>query len=143
VDPYGGVFGPGLYSFVGEVKLSNDDIRSMQTVSEEATVAGDPLNGHVILFENANFRGQHVHIFQPEKDLSVLGFDNITSSIVVESGNWSFFFDHQFDGSYTRQPIFGLGSIHGSKLLASGTIPSHLFSRALRQQRTAMLLTTR
>ena len=81
----------------------------MQAVPQEATISGDPFNGHVVLFEDANFRGQHAHIFQPEKDLSVLGFDNITSSIVVESGNWSFYFDDQFDGSYAQQPIFGPG----------------------------------
>jgi len=109
-NPFPGVvIGPGLYRFVGEKKLSNDKIRSMMTVPDEPTMPGEPLNGHVILFEHANFRGEHQHLFEAQKDLGAVAFDKKTSSIVVESGNWSFYFDTEFDGSYPLQPIFGPG----------------------------------
>lgn len=48
--------------------------------------------GHVILFEHANFRGRHRHIFQNEEDLFHTDspndehFNDITSSIVVLDG---------------------------------------------------------
>jgi hypothetical protein len=53
------ILGPGLYPFVGTVKLTNDNIRSLMPVTDAPTMAGDPLNGEVILFENENFRGAH------------------------------------------------------------------------------------
>jgi hypothetical protein len=39
------------------------------------------------------------------------GFDfaSITSSMVIELENWSFFFDQQLDGSYPDQPVIGPG----------------------------------
>jgi Beta/Gamma crystallin len=109
VSPFPVVLGPGLYRFVGNFKLVNDQIRSMTTVDAEPTLTGDPLDGHLILFEHAQFRGQHQHVFEPVPDLGVTGFDNITSSLVVETGNWSLFSDTQFDGSFPQQPVFGPG----------------------------------
>jgi hypothetical protein len=109
VSPFPVVLGPGLYRFVGNFKLVNDQIRSMTTVDTEPTLTGDPLDGHLILFEHAQFRGQHQHVFEPVPDLGVTGFDNITSSLVVETGNWSLFSDTQFDGSFGQQPVFGPG----------------------------------
>jgi hypothetical protein len=109
VSPFPVVLGPGLYRFVGDVKLVNDQIRSMTTVDAEPTVSGDPLGGHLILFEHAHFRGGHQHVFQPVPDLAALGFDDMTSSIVVETGNWSLFGDTQFDGSFPQLPVFGPG----------------------------------
>jgi hypothetical protein len=108
-SPFPVVLGPGLYRFVGDFKLVNDQIRSMTTVGAEPTLSGDPLDGHLILFEHARFRGQHQHVFEPVPDLGATGFDNITSSMVVETGNWSLFGDTQFDGSYPQQPVFGPG----------------------------------
>lgn len=103
------VLGPGLYPFVGDFQLLNDNIRSMMAVSDAPTMSGDPLDAHAILFENENFRGAHLHVFQAETDLGSLGFDNKTSAIVVEAGNWSFYSDTQFDGSYPQEPVFGPG----------------------------------
>jgi hypothetical protein len=57
----------------------------------------------VILFEHANFRGAHRHVFQRENDLAATAggvtgaepadgkFDGVTSSIVVVRGTWEFF----------------------------------------------------
>ena len=70
---------------------------------------GAPLDSHAVLFEDAQFHGSHQHVFQPVTDLGDFGFSQITSSIVVESGNWTFFGDTQFDDSYPGDPVFGPG----------------------------------
>jgi hypothetical protein len=109
VSPYPMVLGPGLYRFVGDFKLVNDQIRSMTTVDTEPTVSGDPLDDHLILFEHAGFRGRHQHVFEAVPDLGADDFDDIASSMVVETGDWSVFSDTEFDGSFAQQPVFGPG----------------------------------
>jgi Beta/Gamma crystallin len=99
-DPFPVVLGPGLYRFVGEYKIANDAIASLQSVDDPPTIAGDPLDGHIVLFEHANFHGDHRHVFGAEPNLADNNFDNVTSSIVADSGNWSLFFDSQMDGSF-------------------------------------------
>jgi Beta/Gamma crystallin len=108
-SPLPAILGPGLYSFVGDVKLPNDSIRSMTTVTADPNMFGAPLDSHTVLFEHAQFHGPHQHVFQPVTDLGDFGFSQITSSIVVESGNWTFFGGTQFDGSYPGNPVFGPG----------------------------------
>jgi hypothetical protein len=108
--PYGVILGPGLYRFVNSYKLENDRIRSLQPVDEVPTMPGEPLTAFVTLFEHVNFRGNHVHLFEAQTDLdSSVNFAGITSSLVVELGNWSFYFDTEFDGSYPGQPVVGPG----------------------------------
>ena len=50
----------------------------------------------VILFEHANFHGQHKHVFRQESNLNA-GDDNFfndkVSSMVVVDGHWEFFKD--------------------------------------------------
>jgi hypothetical protein len=61
---------------------------------------------HVILFEHANFHGAHKHVFDLEPDLNAAddksfndkSFDDITSSIVILEGKWTFFEDPNFQG---------------------------------------------
>jgi len=101
------VLGPGLYRFVGDFKITNDAIASLRSVTDDPTMPGEPLDGHVVLFEHANFHGGHRHVFVAEPNLGANDFDNVTSSLVVESGNWSFFFDSQMDGHYP--PVVGPG----------------------------------
>jgi hypothetical protein len=109
-DPYPVILGPGLYRFVGDYKLVNDQIRAMQPVDQEPTMPGEALNGYVTLFEHANFRGHHLHLFEGNSDLDAdYGFAKKASSLVVELGNWSFFFDTQSDGSYPGSPVVGPG----------------------------------
>lgn len=107
--PFDAILGPGLYPFVRSVKLPNDAIRSLMPVADAPTMTGDPLGGEAILFENADFRGAHQHVFRAEGDLGKFDFARKTSAIVVKSGNWSFYSDTQFDGSYPQQPVFGPG----------------------------------
>ena len=66
---------------------------------------------HVILFEHANFRGAHKHVFQAEANLNADGddfFNDKTSSIVVLDGRWTFFVDSNFVGEVGG--ILGPGS---------------------------------
>src|SRR5690348_2912942 len=49
-DAYPVVLGPGLYRFVGDVGIANDDMSSLMSVADPPTVTGDPLDAHVILF---------------------------------------------------------------------------------------------
>jgi hypothetical protein len=54
---------------------------------------------HCILFELANFRGAHRHVFVAEPNLAASddpAFNNKTSSIVVLEGEWEFFADEDF-----------------------------------------------
>ena len=48
--------------------------------------------GHLILFEHAGFQGRHMHIFRTT-DYVGDDFNDITSSFVILSGVWEFFFD--------------------------------------------------
>jgi hypothetical protein len=109
-NPYEVVLGPGLYRFVNIFKLVNDRIRSLQPVDDAPTLQGDPLTAFVTLFEHVNFRGNHVHLVEAQTDLdSSVDFAGATSSLVVELGNWSFYSDTEFDGSYPGQPVVGPG----------------------------------
>jgi hypothetical protein len=85
------VLGPGLYPRLEDVAIRNKDMSSLQTVDQEPTVSADPVAAHIILFEHAQFRGSHEHVFQKLDNLGAgddNSFDNITSSIVVLAGTW-------------------------------------------------------
>ena len=107
ITPYPVVLGPGLYSFVGKVKITNDDLSSLMTVTEPATMIGDALNAHAILFEHAGFHGDHRHVFTQEPNLPDNDFNDVTSSIVIAQGNWSFFRNSGYDTAYG--PVLGPG----------------------------------
>ena len=100
-----------LYPFVGSFKLRNDNIRSLELVDDPPNMQGQPLSSYLTLFENVNFRGSHVHVFGEQTDLGALGFSGVTSSLMVELGNCSFFSDTEFDGSYPGAPVVGVGFI--------------------------------
>jgi len=107
ITPYSVVLGPGLYGFVGAFKINNDDMSSLATVADPPTMTGDPLNAHAILFQHGQFHGDHRHVFVAEPNLPDNEFNDITSSIVVEEGNWSFFRNSGFDTAYP--PVLGPG----------------------------------
>ena len=86
--PYPVVLGPGLYNFVGKFKIADHDMSSLAAVADSPTITGDPLNAHAILFEHGLFHGDHRHIFTQEPNLPDNAFNDVTSSIVVEQGNW-------------------------------------------------------
>ena len=97
-DGFDVVLGPGLYRSMGSFKLEDNRIVSLVSVDEQPTMPGVPLEAHVVLFQHANFRGDHRHVFGREGDLSNNSFAGLTSSVVVKLANWSFFKDAQFVG---------------------------------------------
>lgn len=101
------VLGPGLYDFVGKFKITNDDMSSLTTVAELPTITGGPLDAHAILFEHGHFHGDHRHVFVAESNLPDDGFSDVTSSIVIEQGNWSLFRNSGFNTDYG--PVLGPG----------------------------------
>jgi hypothetical protein len=65
---------------------------------------------HVILFEHAQFHGQHKHVFDKEPNLNADDdhyFNDKVSSLVVLEGNWAFYADSGFQRPYP--PILGPG----------------------------------
>ncbi|HSY41303.1 MAG TPA: beta/gamma crystallin-related protein [Polyangia bacterium] len=106
-DPFPVVLGPGLYRSVTQFKIANDSIASLRSVTAPPTVAGEPLVAHTVLFEHAAFHGGHRHVFEQAENLDDNGFNDATSSLVIELGNWTFFRDSEFDGHYP--PIAGPG----------------------------------
>jgi hypothetical protein len=71
---------------------------SLQPVTTPPTVSGQHFdeNGHVILFEHANFHGRHKHVFVTEFNLNAPDdnfFNDKVSSLAVLASNWMFFRD--------------------------------------------------
>jgi hypothetical protein len=69
---------------------------------------------HVILFEHAQFHGQHKHVFRAEPNLNAADdnfFNDKVSSLVVLEGNWAFYADSKFQKQYP--PILGPGLYPG------------------------------
>jgi hypothetical protein len=65
---------------------------------------------HVILFEHANFHGAHKHVLSAEANLAASDdnfFNDRVSSIVVPTGEWTFFKDINFANQYP--PKLGSG----------------------------------
>jgi beta/gamma crystallin len=117
VGQYAKVLGVGLYPFVGNVDIQNDDMSSLQPVSGPSTTVGDPIEGHVILFEHANFHGAHKHVFRAEPNLNAGDdsfFNDKVSSLAVLGGTWAFFRNANFNGQYAQSLGPGLYSFVGN-----------------------------
>jgi hypothetical protein len=75
----------------------------------------------VILFENADFEGNHKHVFSAIENLRVLidpfNFNDKTSSLVVIEGEWQFFKDFEYENPFPA--ILGPG-IYSSVTAALG-----------------------
>ena len=97
---------PGLYPFVGNIGIQNDDMSSLEIVQGGATIQGlSQPEGHVVLFENAGFHGQHKHVFTLEGNLNASDdnfFNDRVSSIVVEQSVWAFYRNSGMNGQYPR-----------------------------------------
>ncbi|MGB9137075.1 MAG: beta/gamma crystallin-related protein [Pseudonocardiaceae bacterium] len=111
-DPYPPILGLGLYPKVSTVGIKNDDMSSLQWTRESPTIVGVPLNNHVILFEHANFRGAHKHVFTAEPNLNADDddfFNDKTSSLAVLKGNWAFYSNAGLHSQDQYPPILGPG----------------------------------
>lgn len=94
---------PGIYPFIDEVGLADDDMSSLRSVADVTVTFGETVLGEVILFRDANFGGPHKHVINAEPNLNADddGFfnDNVSSFVVLE-GNWKFFRDAGFYDDY-------------------------------------------
>ena len=62
--------------------------------------------GEITLFEDAGFRGRQVTLRSDAGDLSRMGFNDKTSSVIVRSGTWEVCSDSNFRG---RCEVIGPG----------------------------------
>ncbi|MEO7404293.1 MAG: beta/gamma crystallin-related protein [Burkholderiales bacterium] len=68
--PFPVVLGPGLYSFVGDARINDDDLSSLCPTDRDATIHGARFEGHAILFDHPRFHGAHKHVFAAEGNLN-------------------------------------------------------------------------
>jgi hypothetical protein len=118
---YPPILRPSLYPGL-PAGIKNDDMSSLQAVNAAPTVSGGPLDGHVILFEHANFHGAHKHVFTREPNLNAPDdnfFNDKVSSLHILSGLWVFFRDSLFQNPYAGGTEFG-PAIDGSSVEALG-----------------------
>ena len=108
-DDYPVILGPGLYSHVSQVSISDHGLSSLRVVDQPATTGGVPLNTHMVLFEYLHLRGQHRHLFSSWPFLNVSGETTgpTAESFVIEKGNWQFFMEDGFTGALG--PVLGPG----------------------------------
>jgi hypothetical protein len=102
---------PGGYPFVTNIGIRNDDMSSLEPVSQPATVRNpERLQDGVMLFENAAFHGAHKHVLRAEPNLNASDdnfFNDKVSSLVVSSGEWAFFPDSGFQPD-TKRVVLGV-----------------------------------
>ena len=109
-NPYPAILGPGLYKSVAQYGIPNDDMSSLQPTNQPANKRGDPLDYHIILFKNAEFRGDHKHVFGPEPNLNASddnSFNDAVSSLGILNGSWELYKNYNFNSPYP--PILGVG----------------------------------
>src|SRR5258708_39839766 len=83
-QPYPPILGPGIYRFVGTVGIKHDGLSSLRSTASAATTQRQPLTAHALLFQHANFHGDHRHVFTAEPDLTATGSTDLKPSAVVE-----------------------------------------------------------
>lgn len=112
--PYTILLGNGIYSYVGDYNLPNDDLSSLQLSVQQPGAAppviGDQAFGEIILFEHESFRGAHKHVYQAEPDLGAQddsSFLNKASSMWIWFGAWAL----SSQGNYQQiMPAWNLAS---------------------------------
>jgi hypothetical protein len=110
--PYDVSLGPGLYPWVEDVGIRNDDLSSLTPTSDQPTApppAG--VNAETTLFIDINLHGDHKHVFTNESDLGASDdnlFNNAVSSLVVIRNTWQFFRDANFSRDYPNLLADGL-----------------------------------
>jgi beta/gamma crystallin len=119
------ILGLGLYPWVEAVGIVNDHMSSLQPTDQNPTVAGAPLDNHIVVFEHAHFRGQHKHVFTAEPDLNAHD-DFGVSSVAVLKGNWAFYGKPGLDPQSQYPPILGPGGYPfvGSVQIANDQVAS-------------------
>jgi hypothetical protein len=109
---YPPILGVGLYPRIDAIGIKNDDISSLQPVTDPPTVRGAPLDDHILLFEHGSFHGAHKHVFTAEPNLNAQDdsfFNDMVTSLAVLNGNWSFYSDYEFHPQSQYPAILGPG----------------------------------
>lgn len=97
-------------------------ISSVQDLAPEsaAAVSGGDVVKEVTLHSNQNFQGKSLGTNNAIADLSKYGFNNITSSIQVQSGTWRFYTGKNFQGKFIElEAETGLGRISLNNQISS------------------------
>jgi hypothetical protein len=98
------VLGPGLYPWIDDVGITNDDLSSLRPLARpREEIVGEPLGGHCVLFEHRDLRGAHRHVFRAEPNLASPDdtfFNDRVSSVAVLRGNWAFYRHINFVDQY-------------------------------------------
>ena len=84
---------------------ANDVLTSVRCLPPDGTTA-------IVLFGGSDFRGEMHVLFGSRSDLSILNFDDATSSIIITGGTWKLYESANYRGN--------------SKIRAKGYLDSYL-----------------
>jgi hypothetical protein len=101
-------FGPGQYNSLSPLGI-NDSLSSARvdqygpggsssSSGSSGSSSGGPSGGTIIVFENENFGGRSMTLTGDTIDFGQIGFNDITSSVVVLRGVWSLCSDWYYGG---------------------------------------------
>lgn len=69
------------------------------------------MENEIILFEDINFKGKHIHVFRQMPNLKMFyDFNDKASSVIVVNGTWTLYEDVDFKTPYKRKLTPGLYS---------------------------------
>jgi hypothetical protein len=83
------ILGPGDYADSTAMGLPNDSLSSLRPLPDSG----------ICLFQDNNFGARMVQLTGAQSDLRVIGFNDVISSVIVVSGNWSLYEDINFQGT--------------------------------------------
>lgn len=105
---YGGAsitLGPGNYPHIDQLGLPNNTLSSIRLMPSAGSTAGLVAPPTITLYRDRNFGGGHRDITGEAADLTALGFDNATSSLIVHSGNWTLYRNDNFGATPDRPSV--------------------------------------
>ena len=96
------VLGPGIYPWVGDLGIPNDQISSIR---REPDVAAALRSFETILYQHIDFGGEHKHLIcRGESSLHVDGWgDRVSSFQVLRGDQWQFFQHVGYQGASIRR----------------------------------------
>lgn len=83
------ILGPGDYAEASAMGLPNDSLSSLRPLPDSG----------ICLFQDVNYGARMVQLTGAQSDLRSIGFNDVTSSVIVVSGNWVMYKDINFQGS--------------------------------------------
>jgi hypothetical protein len=83
------ILGPGDYADAAGMGLPNDSLSSLRPLPDSG----------ICLFQDNNFGARMVQLTGAQSDLRSINFNDVTSSVIVVSGNWVMYKDINFQGS--------------------------------------------